>query len=66
MDRALKRELYEGLGVHAYWIVDPDGPSLLALRLRAGRYVTEAHVQGGAFRTSWPFPLEVEVGSLLD
>jgi Uma2 family endonuclease len=64
MDRALKRELYEGLGVPAYWIVDPDEPSLLALRLESGSYTTEAHVQGGVFRTDWPFPLEVDITSL--
>jgi Uma2 family endonuclease len=64
LDRAVKRELYERLGVPAYWIVDPDEPSLLALRLEVGRYTTEAHVRDGVFHTGWPFPLDVDVSSL--
>jgi Uma2 family endonuclease len=65
-DLAVKRELYERLGVPAYWIVDPDVPSLLALRLEAGSYTAEAQVRAGLFRTTWPFPLEVQVSALAD
>jgi hypothetical protein len=38
----LKRDFYERLGVPAYWIVDPAGPSLLALRLVGGGYTVES------------------------
>ncbi|MGH9067866.1 MAG: Uma2 family endonuclease [Acidimicrobiales bacterium] len=37
-DRLLKRALYESLGVPAYWIVVPQVPLLLALRIQRGRY----------------------------
>lgn len=62
-DRALKRDLYERLGVAAYWIVDPSAPSLLALRLVEGSYVI-ADETSGTFRTDWPFPLSVDLAKL--
>ncbi len=62
-DRTLKRDLYERLGVPAYWIIDPSVPSLLALRLVDGHYVIEDETTG-TFRTGWPFPLEVDLVKL--
>ncbi len=62
-DRALKRELYERLGVPAYWIVDPVAPSLLALRLVEGRYAVEEE-SSTTFRTAWPFPFTVRLAEL--
>ncbi|MHB8296781.1 MAG: Uma2 family endonuclease [Acidimicrobiales bacterium] len=65
-DRAVKRELYERLGVPAYWIVDPKVLVLEALRLVDGRYQTEAEVAGGAtFVTDWPFPMSVVPAELM-
>jgi Uma2 family endonuclease len=62
-DQMLKRDLYERLGVAAYWIVDPLEPSLLALRLVDGGY--EVEFEGsGTFDTEWPFPLEIKVADL--
>ena len=62
-DRTLKRELYERLGVPAYWIVDPYGPSLLSLRLRDGRF--EIEFEGRTtFRTDWPVAVEIRVAEL--
>lgn len=59
-DRAVKRALYQSLGVPAYWIVDPVAPSLLALRLAAGRYEVESQVSGpSTFSTDWPFAIRV-------
>ncbi len=59
-DRLMKRALYESLGAPAYWIVDPGRPSLLALRLRDGRYDVEGEVAGSeTFATDWPFALRV-------
>lgn len=57
-DRAVKRALYQRLGVPAYWIVDPKRLTVLALRLVDGAYATEAEVTGDEeFVTDWPFPL---------
>jgi Uma2 family endonuclease len=66
-DRALKRALYEQLGVRAYWLVDPMVPSLVALRLKSSGYEVEAEVAGSeVFRTDWPFPVRVVPGELVD
>ena len=59
-DRSLKRLVYEEHGVPAYWIVDPSGPSLLALELEGERYVERAPVVGPErFAAEVPFPVEV-------
>lgn len=42
----------------AYWIVDPDRPSVLALRLTGGAYAIEAELRGDEeLGTDWPFPI---------
>ena len=63
-DRMLKRDLYERLGVPAYWIVDPSRPSLTALRLVEGRFDVEADTSR-RFRTEWPFSLDLIVAELV-
>ena len=64
-DQAMKRELYERLGVPSYWIVDPDRPSLLALRLAEGLYRSEAEFSGtDEFSTDAPFPLRFRIADL--
>lgn len=64
-DLFVKRELYERLGVPAYWIVDPNALSLLALRLVDGVYETEADLGvDGVLTTDWPFPLRIVVADL--
>lgn len=64
-DRLMKRALYETLRVPAYWMVDPGRPSLLALRLAADHYETEAEVVGeDGFVTDWPFPLRLTPADL--
>lgn len=62
-DRMLKRDLYQKLGVPAYWIVDPAVPSLLALRLVDGRYDVE-YEGAGVFRTESPFAFEARLADL--
>lgn len=59
LDLAVKRALYERLGVPAYWIVDPKRLTLLALRLVDGAYAMDAEVSGDEqFVTDWPFPVQ--------
>jgi len=58
-DRMLKRDLYERLGVPAYWIVDPSGPSLLTVRLIQARYQVEFEGRD-TLRTEWPFRFELK------
>jgi Uma2 family endonuclease len=67
IDLVLKRDAYAAAGVPAYWIVDPEVPSLTALRLEAGAYVEEAVVAGtDTFAASSPFPVTVVPARLLD
>ncbi len=46
IDLATKRMAYADAGVAAYWLVDPDVPSLTALELHAGGYTEVATVTG--------------------
>ena len=65
-DLAVKRDLYERLGVPAYWIIDPRTPSVLALRLTDGAYTVEAEVSGDQqFATEWPFPVQFRPADLM-
>lgn len=65
-DLTLKRDLYQRLGVPAYWIVDPVGPSVVVLRLDDGRYRTEAEVGAGEeLVTDRPFPIRLRPDALV-
>lgn len=67
IDLGTKRLAYEGAGVPAYWLVDPDVPSLTVLDLDAGRYVEQATVAGDeAFTAMFPFAVTVVPARLLD
>jgi len=56
-DYMLKRSRYEAAGMPAYWVVDPDGPSLTAWELREGGYVEVATVAGDEeYRAGLPYP----------
>ncbi len=66
-DLGTKRLAYEGAGVPAYWIVDPDAPSLTVLRLHDGHYIEEASVTGGeTYAGTFPFPVTVVPAALLE
>ena len=67
LDLGTKRLAYEAAGVPAYWLVDPDVPSLTVLELDAGRYVERATVSGDeAFHATFPFAVTVVPARLLD
>jgi Uma2 family endonuclease len=65
-DLAVKRELYERFAVPQYWIVDPKGPSLLALRLAGNSYEVEAELGADdVLLTERPFVVTVNVADLI-
>jgi Uma2 family endonuclease len=67
IDLNLKRARYEAAGCPAYWVIDPDEPSLLAWELRDGVYVEVAEVQADAsFTASVPFEVTVCPARLVD
>lgn len=66
IDLGTKRLAYEAAGVPAYWLVDPEVPSLTVLELDAGRYVERATVTGEeAFHATVPFAVTVVPARLL-
>jgi len=66
VDLTLKRSRYESAGCPSYWVVEPDGPSLTAWELRAGRYVALAHVVGDEeFTTGLPYGVRFSPSQLL-
>ncbi len=65
-DLMLKRSRFEAAGCASYWVVDPDGPSLVAWDLRDGAYVEVANVSGGeVFRATRPFDVSVHPADLI-
>jgi Uma2 family endonuclease len=66
VDTTLKRHLYEQAGVPAYWIVDPDRPSLTVLELAGERYHEVALVAGhDAHVAGAPFAVRIVPASLV-
>jgi Uma2 family endonuclease len=66
IDLGTKRLAFEAAGVPAYWLVDPDVPSVTVLELDAGHYVERATVTGDeSFRATVPFPVTVVPARLL-
>ena len=68
IDLGTKRLAFEAAGVAAYWLVDPDGPSLTVLELDdQSRYVERATVTGDEpYQATIPFPVTVVPARLLD
>lgn len=65
-DMGPKRVVYEAAGVPAYWLVDPDGPTVTVLELEEGHYVERAMVTGDeAYQATIPFPVTVVPARLL-
>jgi Uma2 family endonuclease len=65
-DLMLKRSRFEAAGAQAYWVVDPDEPSLIAWELLDGSYAEVAHVAANEpYQARWPFPVTVVPGGLV-
>ncbi|GAA3122120.1 Uma2 family endonuclease [Kribbella aluminosa] len=65
-DLMLKWSRYEAAGCQAYWVVDPDTPSLIAWELRDGAYVQVAKVTGDeAAHLTSPFGVTVVPADLI-
>jgi Uma2 family endonuclease len=66
-DQNRKKDVYEGFGIPAYWIIEPerDRPRLIAFELQDGKYQTVADVTGSdVFRATLPFPVAIRPAAL--
>jgi Uma2 family endonuclease len=66
-DRTRKKDVYEGFGIPAYWIVEPDRkhPELAVFQLRSGVYEQTAHVTGDEdYRAAAPFAVTIVPSAL--
>lgn len=65
VDLNLKRARYEAAACPAYWVVDPERPSLTAWELNDGRYVEVAHAEGTQpYAATAPFDVVVSPAAL--
>jgi Uma2 family endonuclease len=65
-DTILKRSKYEDEGIASYWIVDPEAPSITALKLIDGRYVLVGQAAGEESLTvEKPFPVTIVPATLI-
>jgi Uma2 family endonuclease len=66
-DQKLRERAYLKFGVDHYWIVDPAGPSIRALRRRADKYVlVDKAGPGELFRVDSPLKLHIDPLMLLE
>lgn len=66
-DLLVKRDRLQQAGCPSYWLIDPDGPSVLVLELRDGVYVEAGRVSGDdAVSVRLPFPVRLVPSELLD
>jgi len=66
IDLTLKRARFAAAGCPAYWVVDPDAPSVTAWQLVDGRYVDAGHAEGDElFEVTVPFALRLRPADLL-
>jgi hypothetical protein len=62
----VKRAEYADAGIPHYWIVDLDEPvSLVACRLAGELGYVDPGAVNGTFRTTVPFPVEIDLPALL-
>jgi Uma2 family endonuclease len=63
-----KEDIYEGFGVPAYWIVEPDmdRPEVIVFELHSGSYEQTAHVTGAEeYHAEIPFPVTIVPSQLV-
>ena len=66
-DRVTKLAAYDRAGVPAYWVVDPDEPSVLVFEREGGALAERAHVRGDeAYAATVPFAMTVAASALVD
>jgi Uma2 family endonuclease len=66
-DQTLKRSMYQQNGIEHYWLVDPAGPSIQALRLVGGAYQVDQEAgPADTFAVSAPIPVSFEPRRLLE
>jgi Uma2 family endonuclease len=61
-DRNRKKDVYEGFGIPAYWLAEPDRerPGLTVMELRDGKYEETAHVTGDEeYQAKSPFGVTI-------
>ena len=67
LDHVLKRVEYTDAGIPHYWIVDLDEPvSLIACHLAGEFGYVDGGTVTGVFRTTEPFPIEIDLPGLVD
>lgn len=66
IDLVLKHDCYRSGGCAAYWVVDPDEPSVRAWRLEGDTYVDVGHAAGeGLLELDHPFPVRIRPSDLV-
>ncbi|GAA1035090.1 hypothetical protein GCM10009565_93660 [Amycolatopsis albidoflavus] len=66
-DYATKHDEYADAGIPFYWILDLDDPiSLVACHQAGDLGYQDAPAVTGKFRTTEPFPAEIDLAALLD
>jgi Uma2 family endonuclease len=66
IDLVLKHDRYRSAGCAAYWVVDPDEPSVRAWRLDDDAYVQVGHAVGDdLLELDHPFPVRIRSADLV-
>ena len=66
LDLAYKRARYEAAGVPSYWVIDPDGPSIIAWELIDGAYTEVGRATDDTVLTlNQPFPVTIVPAALV-
>ena len=65
-DAVYKRSKYEDSGITSYWIVDPEAPSITALELVDGHYITVGEASSDvALTLEKPYPVTIVPSKLI-
>ncbi len=67
IDMLLKHSRLQAAGCPAYWVIDPDVPSLIAWELRDGTYTQVAMTTGDeTYSAQKPYPVAFSAADLID